>query len=151
MGDVIEAQGHIGVVKEIQLFTTTLLTADGKRVILPNGPVSNGTIVNITVEGTRRVDLVVGVSYSADVDKARHLLLEQLMSNEKVLKDPPPTVEVLELADSSVNLAVRPYVKTADYWDVYFQTLDSAKKTLDQAGISIPFPQRDVHVFEHKS
>ncbi len=146
VGHVIEAQGHIGVVKEIQIFNTVLTNGANRRIVIPNGPLSNGSIVNYTVEGTLRVDLVIGVAYEADIDEAKRVLREVLENNPKVLSDPAPTIEVLELADSSVNLAVRPWCTSADYWDVYFATLTDSKKALDKAGISIPFPQRDVHI-----
>lgn len=149
VGDVIEAQGQIGVVKEIQIFTTTLLSAQNRRIIIPNGPMSNGTIINYSVEGTNRVDLVVGVAYDADVERARQIIMDVLKADARILTEPAPRVEVLELADSSVNLAVRPHVKTADYWDVHFDTLKEIKRKLDAAGIEIPFPQRTVHMIQH--
>lgn len=149
VGDVIEAQGQIGVVKEIQIFTTMLLNGQNRRIILPNGPLANGTIVNYTAEGTLRVDLSVGISYDADIDKARNLLIDMLKADERVLADPAPQVEVMELGDNSVNLTVRSHTRSSDYWGVYFDMLKKAKYVLDEAGISIPFPQRDVHMYQH--
>lgn len=140
VGDLIEAQGELGVVKEIQIFTTLLNTPENKLVILPNGAVSNGNITNYSAEGQLRVDLTIGVSYDADIKQTKDVLMNVLTSNPKVLKDPAPTVNVSELADSSVNFAVRPWAATADYWDVYFGTLEKTKEALDAAGIEIPYP-----------
>jgi small conductance mechanosensitive channel len=151
VGDLVETQGHLGVVKEIQIFTTTLINPNNKRIILPNGAVSNGTIVNLSAEGKLRVDLVVGISYESDIDKAQQILLEVMKSDEKVCEEPAPMVEVLELADSSVNLAVRPHATVENYWAVYFGITKKAKQALDKAGVTIPFPQRDVHLYEHKT
>ncbi len=151
VGDLIEAQGQLGVVKEIQIFTTTLLSPQNKRIVVPNGPLANGTIVNFTAEGMLRVDLTVGVAYGADVEQARQVLLDVLKADERVLSEPAPMVEVAELGDSSVNLAVRPHTHPDNYWGVYFDTLKNGKLALDAAGIAIPFPQRDVHLFQHKA
>jgi small conductance mechanosensitive channel len=142
LGDLIEAQGEIGVVKEIEIFTTKLTGLSNKEIIIPNASLSNGNIVNYTTEGTRRVDLVIGVSYDADIKKTKEVLMKVLTSNPKVLKDPAPAVTVSELADSSVNFAVRPWSTTADYWDVYFETLENTKIALDGAGIEIPYPHQ---------
>ena len=139
-GDLIEAQGLIGVVKEIQIFTTQLNTPGNKLAIIPNGTLSNGNIVNYSAEGQLRVDLTIGVSYDADIKQTKDVLLKVLTDNSKVLSDPAPTINVSELADSSVNFAVRPWCETANYWDVYFETLENAKIALDQAGIEIPYP-----------
>lgn len=146
VGDVIEAQGHVGVVTQIQILTTILNNGENRRIILPNGPVSNGTIVNLTAEERLRIDLVIGVSYSSDLAKTREVLKGVLAKDPRILAEPAPTVEVLQLADSAVNFAVRPHVKTADYWPVHFSLLENIKLALDAAGIEIPFPQRDVHV-----
>ena len=142
LGDLVEAQGEIGVVKEIDIFTTKLTGLSNKEIIIPNGSLSNGNIINYTTEGTRRVDLVIGVSYDADIKQAKNVLMEVLTSNPKVLKDPAPTVNVSELADSSVNFAVRPWSSTADYWDVYFETIENIKEALDTANIDIPYPHQ---------
>jgi small conductance mechanosensitive channel len=140
IGDLIEAQGVTGVVKEIQIFTTQLNTPGNKLAIIPNGALSNGNIINYTAEGTLRIDHVIGVSYDADIKQTKDVLMKVLTANSKVLKDPTPTVNVFELADSSVNFAVRPWVNAADYWDVYFDVLEDAKIALDAAGIEIPYP-----------
>jgi len=140
IGDLIEAQGALGVVKEIQIFTTKIVSPENKLIVLPNGALSNGNITNYTAEGKLRVDLVFGVSYDADIKKTKEVLLKVVQSHPKVLKDPPPTVHVLELADSSVNFAVRPWAKPEDYWDVYFDITEQVKIALDQAGIEIPYP-----------
>ncbi len=151
VGDFIEAQGKAGVVKEIQIFTTTLINPQNRRVTIPNGPLSNGTITNFTIEGKARMDLVIGISYSADIDKAKTILSDILKNDERVLAEPAPVVEVLELADSSVNLAVRPYVSVGDYWGLHFTLLPLIKKSLDEAGIEIPFPQQDVHLYKQSA
>lgn len=148
VGDLIESQGHLGVVKEVQIFNTILIAPQSKQVIIPNGATSNGSIVNYTVEGKIRVDLSVGVSYDADIDKTKAVLMEVLVANDKVMQDPAPFVGVLEMADSSVNFAVRPHCLPKDYWDVYFSVNEAVKKALDENAISIPFPQRDVHLIQ---
>ncbi|MCB0460184.1 MAG: mechanosensitive ion channel [Flavobacteriaceae bacterium] len=140
VGDLIEAQGELGAVKEIQIFVTKLLNPQNKLIIIPNGTLSNGNITNYTEEGKLRIDLTFGVSYDSDIKQTKDVLLEVLTSNEKVLKDPAPTVNVSELADSSVNFAVRPWAKPEHYWDVYFETTENVKKALDKAGIEIPYP-----------
>jgi small conductance mechanosensitive channel len=142
IGDLIEAQGEIGVVKEIEIFTTRLIGLSNKEIIIPNGALSNGNIINYTTQGTRRVDLVFGVSYDADIKQAKDLLINLLLSHPKILKEPVPSVNVIELADSSVNFAVRPWCKSDDYWAVYFEITESAKEALDAAGIEIPYPHR---------
>ncbi|CAM1350798.1 mechanosensitive ion channel family protein [Tenacibaculum insulae] len=142
IGDLIEAQGITGVVKEIQIFTTHVNTPGNRLAIIPNGALSNGNIINYTAEGKLRVDLTFGVSYDADIKESKNVLMEVLTANSKVLKDPAPTVKVSELADSSVNFAVRPWVNTADYWDVYFETTENVKIALDKAGIEIPYPHQ---------
>lgn len=142
IGDLVEAQGEIGVVKEIEIFTTKLTGLSNKEIIIPNASLSNGNIVNYSTEGTRRVDLVIGVSYDADIKQTKEVLMNILTSNSKVLQDPAPAVTVSELADSSVNFAVRPWCKTEHYWDVYFETTENAKLALDEAGIEIPYPHQ---------
>lgn len=142
IGDLIETQSQIGVVKEIEIFTTKLIGLSNKEIIIPNGVMSNGTIINYSTQGTRRVDLVIGVSYDADIKKTKEVLMEVLTSHPKVLKDPVPGVTVLELADSSVNFAVRPWCITADYWTVYFEVTENIKLALDKAEIEIPYPHR---------
>ena len=146
IGDLIEAQGELGVVKEIEIFTTKLITPENKLAIVPNGAMANGNIVNYTAEGKIRVDTVVGVGYGEDIKKTKEVLLQVLTSNPQVLQDPAPSVNVMELADSSVNFAVRPYCKPEHYWDVYFSTYENCKLALDEAGIEIPYPhQVEIH------
>ena len=142
IGDLIEAQGEIGVVKEIEIFTTKLIGLSNKEIIIPNGALSNGNIVNYTTEGTRRVDLVFGVGYDSDIKKTKEVLMKVITENPKVLQEPAPTVNVLELADSSVNFAVRPWCKAEDYWAVYFETMENTKEALDAACIEIPYPHQ---------
>ena len=146
IGDLIEAQGHLGEVKEVQIFNTILLSPQNKRIILPNGAVSNGSIVNYTAEGQIRVDLSVGIAYDADIEQSKQVLMAVLEAHEQVLDEPKPFVGVSEMADSSVNLAVRPFCRPEDYWDVYFDINEQVKLALDANGIAIPFPQRDVHL-----
>lgn len=140
IGDLIEAQGELGVVKEIEIFTTKILTPTNKEVIIPNGTLSNGNITNYSTEGKLRVDLTIGVSYDADIKQTKEVLMNVLTSNPKVLQDPAPSVNVSNLGDSSVDFAVRPYSTVADYWDVYFGTIENCKIALDKAGIEIPYP-----------
>lgn len=140
VGDLIEAQGELGVVKEIQIFTTLINSPTNKLIIIPNGALSNGNITNYSAEGKLRVDLTIGVSYDADIKQTKDVLMNVLTSNPKVLQDPAPTVNVSELADSSVNFAVRPWSSVADYWDIYFGITEECKEALDKAGIEIPYP-----------
>lgn len=140
IGDLIEAQGVTGVVKEIEIFTTKLTTPDNKLAIVPNGAMGNGNIINYTAEGKIRVDTMVGIGYDEDIKKAKTVLMEVLTTNPKVLQDPAPSVNVANLGDSSVDLAVRPFCKPEDYWDVYFATVEGSKIALDNAGIEIPYP-----------
>jgi small conductance mechanosensitive channel len=146
IGDLIEAQGEIGVVKETEIFTTKIISPSNKLVIIPNGALSNGNITNYTTEGHLQVRHTIGVSYDSDIKKTKEVLMQVLLGQEKVLKDPKPTVDVSALADSSVNFAVRPWCKTEDYWAVYFKTLEDTKIALDAAGIEIPYPhQVEIH------
>jgi small conductance mechanosensitive channel len=142
IGDLIEAQGEIGVIKEIENFTTKLTGLSNKEIIIPNGSLSNGNIVNYTTEGTRRVDLIFGVGYDSDIKKTKEVLMNVLTSHPKVLKEPAPSVNVLELADSSINFAVRPWSTADDYWEVYFSLTENVKEALDAAGIEIPYPHQ---------
>lgn len=151
VGDVIEAAGVLGIVEEIQVFTTKLRSPDNKTIIIPNAKLTADNITNFSTKDTRRVDLVCGIGYGDDIDKAKNVIAGILHNDERVLKDPAPTIGVVELGDSSVNIVVRPWVKTGDYWNVYFDTTENIKKRFDQEGISIPFPQRDVHLYEHKT
>ncbi|MBT6320499.1 MAG: mechanosensitive ion channel [Porticoccaceae bacterium] len=146
VGDFIEVAGVSGVVQKIQIFTTELHSPDNKKIIVPNGGVISGNITNYSANETRRVDMVFGIGYSDDIDAAKAVLQSVVASEPRVLRVPAPTIAVVELADSSVNLVCRPWVNTADYWDVYFNITEAAKKALDAQGISIPFPQRDIHI-----
>lgn len=149
VGDVIETQGYLGVVKEIQIFTTILTTADNKTIIIPNSPIATGSLVNFTTQGTRRVDFTFGIGYGDDIDKARNIILKIIDGDNRVLKEPAPLVKVSELGDSSVNFTARVWVESANYWDVFFDTTENVKKSFDREGVSIPFPQRDVHIYNH--
>lgn len=146
VGDVIEAQGYIGVVKEIEIFVTQLTTADNKLVFIPNGGLSTGSLTNYSAQEKRRVDVTIGIDYGDDIDKAREIGLAVANKNEKIHKDPAPMVVVSELADSSVNLIVRVWCNTPHYWDVMFYLNEELKKAFDKNNISIPFPQRTVHI-----
>jgi len=149
VGDFIEGAGVAGTVEAIQIFTTQLLTPDNKTVIVPNASLTAGNITNYSAKGTRRVDLVMGIGYGDDIDHAKKVIMDVLTKEERILKDPATTIAVVELADSSVNFAVRPWVEADDYWDVYFNLTENIKKSFDAEGISIPFPQRDVHIYKH--
>jgi small conductance mechanosensitive channel len=147
-GDLVEAGGSFGKVKEVHIFNTILTTPDNKRVIIPNSKVTGDSIVNYSAEGKLRVDLEFGIGYGDDIRKAKKILEELVASDERILSDPAPTVAVKELGDSSVNFVVRPWVKTEHYWDVHFNLTEKVKLTFDERGVSIPFPQRDVHLFQ---
>jgi len=149
-GDYIEGAGVAGVVEEVEIFTTQLRTPDNKTIIIPNAKLTGDNIINYSAKDTRRVDMVIGVSYSDDLDKVRKILEDILAKDDRVLEDPAPTIGVVELADNSVNFVCRPWVKTADYWAVYFDITETVKKRFDAEGVSIPFPQRDVHVYQQK-
>ena len=146
VGDVIEAQGYIGSVKEIQIFVTVLTTPDNKTIIIPNGPLSNGSLTNFSTQETRRVDWTFGIGYGDDVDKAKEIIRNIVESDERVLKDPAVFIALGEMADSSVNLTVRVWVNAADYWGVFFDTNEKVYHAFNAGGINIPFPQMDVHV-----
>jgi len=151
VGHFIEAQGYMGTVKEIQIFTTVLNTPDNRKVIIPNSPLATGSITNFSAMPTRRIDFSFGIGYSDDIDKAKDILLKMAQKDERVLKDEnPPEVMVEALGDSSVNLKLRTWVKSEDYWSLFFDVTENVKKQYDAAGISIPFPQRDIHLYNHK-
>lgn len=150
VGDYIDGAGHSGTVQAIQIFQTILLTPDNKRIVLPNGALSNAGITNYSAEENRRVDMVFGIGYDDDIKKAKKVLQEIMDSDERVLKDPAPMLVVGELGDSSVNFNFRPWVKGSDYWGVYFDMTEKVKLRFDEEGISIPFPQRDVHIYNEK-
>ena len=145
VGDYIEAQGSGGVVREIQIFHTVLTTPDNKAVYIPNGSLSSGMVTNFSREQTRRVDWVFGVEYGSNFEQVKQCLLRILEADDRILKDPQPFIVLGALADSSVNLTVRVWVKSADYWDVYFQTIETVYTTFNKEGIGFPFPQLTVH------
>lgn len=148
VGDVVTVAGETGAVEEITIFNTVMNTADNQRKIIPNSIVSSGTITNITANSTRRIDMVFGIGYDDDIKGAEQILMELVQKEPKVLSDPSVTVAVSELADSSVNFVVRPWVNTEDYWDVKFSLTEKIKLAFDEAGISIPYPQQDVHMYQ---
>jgi len=150
VGDFIDAQGYMGVVKEIQIFNTILLTTDNRRVIIPNAPISSGTMVNYSAESERRVDFTFGIGYNDDIDKAKNILMTIVKADDRILQNPEPFVGLSELADSSVNFALRVWVKSEDYWDVFFDMNEKVKKEFDKQRVSIPYPQTDVHLFQNK-
>ena len=151
VGDYIEGAGVAGTVEAIQIFTTQLKTPDNKTVIIPNSKISSDNIVNYSTKGTRRVELVFGIAYDDDIDKARQIIMDIIEKDERVFKDPEPIVVLSELADSSVNLTMRAWSKSGDHWNIFFDTTEKVKKAFDAQGITIPFPQRDVHIYEHKT
>ncbi len=145
-GDFIEAQGHKGTVRELQIFNTVLNTLDNKVVFIPNGPLSTGTVVNYTTEDKRRIDICFGISYNDDIDKAKSVIESILQNNPKILNEPQFVIGVKELAPSSVNIELRAWVNTNDVVDMGFYLNETVKKEFDKNGISIPFPQMDVHL-----
>lgn len=148
VGDWVEAAGVAGSVVQVQVLTTILNTADNKQIVIPNGQIMSSIITNYNANSTRRVDMVIGVSYGDDIDKVRNTLRDVVYADSRVLRNPECQIAVSELAESSVNFVVRPWVQVADYWDVKFGLTEAIKKRFDQDGISIPFPQRDVHIFQ---
>jgi len=146
-GDYIEGGGVAGIVEEIEIFTTKLRSPDNRTVIVPNAKLSGDNITNYSAKSERRLDLTIGVAYHDDLKKVKELLKQLADEDPRILKDPAPVVGVLELADNSVNLVLRPWVKTGDYWDVHFDLVQKIKERFDQEGITIPFPQRDVHLY----
>jgi small conductance mechanosensitive channel len=145
-GDFVEAGGATGVVDTISIFTTTMTTTDNKEIIVPNGAFLSNNITNYSARPTRRVDMVFGISYDDDIRKAKQMLEEIIAADERVLDEPAPVIALGELADSSVNFLVRPWAKSEDYWDLLWDTTETVKLKFDEAGISIPYPQMDVHV-----
>lgn len=145
-GDYVELAGVAGSVESIQIFSTVLTTPDNKMVVVPNGSVISSPITNYSKHATRRIDYTIGVSYNADLKKTKAILTEVVTNHPLVMKDPAPTIGVMTLADSSVNFVVRPWVKTSDYWSVYYELLQSMKEALDEHNIEIPFPQMSVHI-----
>jgi len=151
VGHFIEAQGHMGTVKEIQIFSTILTTPDNRKVVIPNSPLATGSLTNFSAMPTRRIDFSFGIGYGDNIDKAKEILLKMAQKDDRVLKDEnPPQVFVEALADSSVNLKLRTWVKSEDYWSLFFDITENVKKQFDAAAVSIPFPQQDVHLYNHK-
>jgi small conductance mechanosensitive channel len=151
IGDFIEGGGVLGTVKEIHIFNTILASPDNRKIIVPNSKVSGDTITNFSSIDQRRVDMVFGISYDDDIKVAKETLQKLLDADERVLKDPATVIAVSELGDNSVNLVVRPWVKPTDYWGVCFDTLENGKIELEKAGCSIPYPQRDVHLYKESN
>jgi small conductance mechanosensitive channel len=149
-GDFIDAQGFTGTVKEIQIFNTILKTPDNKTIIIPNGGLSTGAMTNFSTEPQRRVDFVFGIGYDDDIDKAKGVIEGLIAADARIHKDPAPFIAVSELADSSVNFVVRVWADSGDYWGIFFDMTENVKKAFDKEGISIPFPQTDVHVYNEK-
>ena len=149
-GDVIDAQGYVGSVKEIQIFNTILKTPDNKTIIIPNGGLSNSSMVNFSTEEKRRVDWSIGIGYGDDVDKAKKVIKKLCDEDSRILKDPEVFIAVSELADSSVNFAVRAWVNAADFWGVFFEMNEKVYKTFDKEGLNIPYPQMDVHISKNE-
>ncbi|MEE4185716.1 MAG: mechanosensitive ion channel domain-containing protein [Gammaproteobacteria bacterium] len=149
VGDFVEVGAVSGSVQEVQIFTTVLTTPDNKRIIVPNSQVMEGIITNYSANGTRRVDLVFGCAYDDDIDTVYNVLKEIINNDSRILAEPEPTIALNELADSSVNFIVRPWVAGSDYWGVYNDITEQVKRRFDAAGISIPFPQQDVHLYQH--
>lgn len=147
IGDYIDAQGHSGTVTEIQIFITILLTPDNKTIILPNGPLSNGSLTNFSTQSVRRVDWTFGIGYGDDYDVAKQMIMGFIEGDKRILNEPAaPFIALGELADSSVNIKVRAWVNPADYWDVFFDMNEKFYKNADKHGINIPFPQMDMHI-----
>lgn len=149
VGDFIDAQGYMGSVREIQIFNTIMKTPDNKTIIIPNGQLANGAMVNFSTEEKRRVDMTFGISYDDDIDKARSIIDGLIKVDSRVLNDPAePFIAVSELGDSSVNFAVRVWANASDYWGIFFDMQEKVKKAFDKEGISIPYPQTDVHLHQ---
>ncbi len=148
VGDAVTVAGETGAVEEITVFNTVLNTPDNQKKIIPNGIITSDTITNITANDTRRIDMVYGIGYDDDIKAAAKILTDMVTAESKVLSEPAPTIAVAELADSSVNFVVRPWVKTTDYWDVKFRLTEKIKLAFDEAGISIPYPQQDIHMYQ---
>ncbi len=151
VGDFLEAQGYMGTVSEITIFTTILKTPDNKTVIIPNGALSNGSMVNFSTEPQRRVDMVFGIGYGDSIEMAKLVLKKLVDSDARIKKEPAPQIVVGELGDNSVNFNVRVWCDSADYWGIYFDTHEKVKIAFDESGISIPFPQRDIHLYTNEA
>ncbi len=151
LGDFVEAGGVSGVVEEIRIFHTVLKTGDNREITMPNAQVYGGTIINYSARDTRRIDLVIGIGYGDDIKKARDLITRVLEADSSVLKDPAPTVMLLELGASSIDFAVRPWVNSGDYWTTRAALLEAIKVAFDREGVSIPYPQQDIHLFQESA
>lgn len=149
-GDFIEAQGQSGTVEAIEITATTITTADNQKVILPNGPLAGGTIINYTANENRRANISIGISYDDDIRTAIKVIKDMCNKNSKVLKDPEVSVFVESYGDNSINLTVRPWAKTTDFWPMYWEIMEQMKYSFDEAGLNMPYPQRDVHIFNEK-
>lgn len=149
LGDGVTVAGVTGTVERIDIFSSMLLTADNQKVIVPNSSITSNIITNITANPTRRIDLVIGISYNDDIKKAKKILENIIAADSRILTNPAPTIALAELGPSSVDLVVRPWVNTAEYWDIRFDLIETIKITFDEQGISIPFPQQDVHMYQH--
>ncbi|MFA6810588.1 MAG: mechanosensitive ion channel domain-containing protein [Desulfoplanes sp.] len=147
VGDFFEGAGASGTVEKIQIFSTTVKTPDNKVIIIPNGKLLTDNITNYSIKGIRRLDLIIGVGYNDSIDHVKQVIADILSQDSRILQDPAPLIGLVELANSSVNFAVRPWVKNDNYWPVYFDTLENIKKRFDAESISIPFPQQDIHVY----
>ncbi|MDH5191975.1 MAG: mechanosensitive ion channel [Gammaproteobacteria bacterium] len=148
IGDFIEAGGTSGTVEKITIFSTVMRTGDNREIIVPNGQIYGGTIINFSARPTRRIDMVFGIGYNDDIKKARELMMDIIKQDARILSDPEPAISLAELADNSVNLNVRPWVNSGDYWAVRSDLLENIKNAFDANGISIPYPQRDVHLHQ---
>lgn len=146
--DWVNVAGYVGRIEAIKVFSTILVTGDNREITIPNGQITAGSIENLTIRGTRRVDMTFGIGYGDDIGRAKQILEQVVKADERVLADPAPTIAVAELGESSVNLCCRPWVSTDDYWNVLFDLTERVKNEFDAAGISIPFPQRDVHMHQ---
>lgn len=151
VGDTIDAQGYVGKVHAIKVLHTVLKTFDNKTIIIPNGTLANGNITNYSLEPTRRVDMVFGIGYNDDIKLTKEILKKLVDDDERIHRDPEPLIVVSELGESSINFTVRTWCKTEDYWNVYFDMQENVKHAFDANGISIPFPQRDVHLYQEKA
>ena len=151
VGDFIQAAGEAGVVRKIEIFSTVMTTGDNKTIIIPNGAISGGAITNFSTAETRRVDIVFGIGYDDDIRKAKDVLKGIIDADARILRDPEPLIVVSNLGESSVDITTRSWVNSADYWPVYFDLMENCKIALDNAGITIPYPQRDVHVYQQNS
>ncbi|MDH3330198.1 MAG: mechanosensitive ion channel, partial [Desulfobulbaceae bacterium] len=151
VGDAVTAAGVSGNVERIDIFNSVINTWDNQKVIIPNSKITSEIITNINANPTRRIDLVIGIGYDDDVNEAKAILEQLVKDDNRILADPAPKIALAEFGDSSINLVVRPWVKTEDYWDVRFKLMDNIKQTFDERNITIPYPQRDVHMYQHQS